>query len=144
MRRTTPFLAVGLVVGVLDLSTKAASVTAGRLSSGYQDLVGGLESLVSPTRFVADVSLLVLVLGLVGGVVLVMLENAEGRVGAVGDKCPVCGRQTERMKEKRFHRMLSMFMGRELTRRRCGECHWTGISVKYWSGFGRREPANEP
>ena len=96
VRRTTPFLAVGLVVGGLELSTKAASVTVARLSSGYQDFVGGFESLVSPTRFVSGVSLLVL--GLVVGVVLVTLENAEGRVSAVGGTCPVCGRETERMK----------------------------------------------
>ena len=68
------------------MSTKAASVTAGRLSSGYQDLVGGLESLVSPSRFVAGVSLLVL--GLVVGVVLVMLENAEGRGEHRGRRMP--------------------------------------------------------
>ena len=129
MRRTTPFLAIGLVVLGLELSTKAASVTAARLSSGFQDAVVGLESLVSPTRFVTGV--LMLALGLVVGVVQMILESAEGRVSAVGDACPVCGRQTERMKRKTFHRMLSTFMGRKLTRRRCGECHWTGLSVKH-------------
>ena len=129
MRRTTPFLAIGLVVLGLELSTKAASVTAARLSSGFQDAVVGLESLVSPTRFVTGV--LMLALGLVVGVVQMILESAEGRVSAVGDACPVCGRQTERRKRKTFHRMLSTFMGRKLTRRRCGECHWTGLSVKH-------------
>ena len=129
MRRTTPFLAIGLVVLGLELSTEAASATAARLSSGFQDVVVGVESLVSPTRFVAGVSMLAL--GLVVGVVQMILEGAEGRVSAVGGTCPVCGRQTERMKRKTLHRMLSTFMGRKLTRRRCGECHWTGLSVKH-------------
>jgi ribosomal protein S27AE len=60
-----------------------------------------------------------------------ILEDAEGRVSTVGDTCSVCGRQTERMKRKAFHSMLSTFMGRKLTRRRCGECHWTDLSVKH-------------
>jgi len=115
--------------GGLELSTKAVSIAVARLSSGFQDHVAGLESLVTPARFFAGVALLVL--GIVVRVVLVILENAEGRVSAVRDTCPVCGRQTERMKRKIFHRWLTTFMGRKLTRRRCGECHWTGLSVKY-------------
>ena len=110
MRRTTPFLAVGLAVLGLELSTKAASLTAVRLSSGFQALVDGLESFVSPTRFVAGVSLLTM--GLIVGGVQMMLENAEGRVSAVGDTCPVCGRDTERLKRKSVHHLLSKFMGR--------------------------------
>jgi len=129
VRRTTPFLAVGLVVLGLELSTKAASLTAIRLSSGFQTLVEGLESFVSPTRFVAGVSLLTMAL-LVGGVQM-MFENAEARVSAVGDTCPVRGRDTERLKRKSVHRLLSKFMGRRLTRRRCMECKWTGLSVRY-------------
>ncbi len=129
MRRTTPFLAVGLAVLGLELSTKAASLTAVRLSSGFQALVDGLESFVSPTRFVAGVSLLTM--GLIVGGVQMMLENAEGRVSAVGDTCPVCGRDTERLKRKSVHHLLSKFMGRRLTRRRCPECKWTGLSVRY-------------
>jgi hypothetical protein len=100
VRRTTPFLAIGPVVVGLELSTKAASVTAARLSSGFQDAAVGLDSLVSPTRFVAGVSMLAI--GLVVGVVQMILEGVEGRVSAVGDTCPVCDRQTERMKRKRF------------------------------------------
>ena len=81
------------------------------MSSGFQAVVDGVESLVSPTRFISGVS--VLAVGLIVGVVQTMLENAEGRVSAVGGTCPVCGRETERMKRKKFHRMLFGVHGTE-------------------------------
>lgn len=129
MRRTTPFLAAGLVVLGLELSTKAASLTLVRLSSGARSIVDGFEYLVSPTRFVVGVSLLAI--GLLVGVAQVILESAEGRVSAVGDTCPVCRGDTERLKRRVAHRILSTFMGRRLTRRRCKACKWTGLSVRY-------------
>ena len=129
MRRTTPFLAAGLVVLGLELSTKAVSLTGGRLSSGFRAVVDGFEAFVSPTRFVVGVSLLAI--GLFVGAVHMMLESAEGRVSAVGDTCPVCHGATERLKRRAVHRMLSTFMGRRLTRRRCSACKWTGLSVRY-------------
>ena len=55
MRRTTPFLAAGLVVAGPELSTQVASLTLLRLSSGFQSMMGGFEYLVSPTRFVVGV-----------------------------------------------------------------------------------------
>ncbi len=122
-------LAAGLVVLGLELSTKVASLTALRLSSGFRAVVDGFESFVSPTRFVVGVSLLAV--GLVVGLVHLILERAEGRVSAVGGTCPVCGEDTERLKRKSVHRMLSTFMGRRLTRRRCTACKWTGLSVRY-------------
>lgn len=129
MRRTTPFLAAGLVVLGLELSTKAPSWTLVRLSSGFQAVMNGFESFVSPTRFVVGVSMLAI--GVFVGVVHVILEGAEGRVSAVGDTCPVCRGDTERLKRRAAHRILSTFMGRRLTRRRCRACKWTGLSVRY-------------
>ena len=113
----------------LELSTKAVSLTGVRLSSGFQAVVGGFESFVSPTRFVVGVSLLAI--GGFVGVVHVVLEGAEGRVRAVGDTCPVCSGETERLKRRAVDRLLSKFMGRRLTRRRCKVCKWSGLSVKY-------------
>ena len=129
MRRTTPFLAAGLVVVGLELSTQVASLTLVRLSSGFHSMRAGFGYLVSPTRFVVGVSLLAI--GLFAFVAQMILESAEGRVSAVGDVCPVCRGDTERMKRLRMHRILSTFMGRRLTRRRCNACKWTGLSVKY-------------
>ena len=129
MRRTTPFLAAGLVVVGLELSTQVASLTLVRLSSGFQSMRAGFGYLVSPTRFVVGVSLLAI--GLFAFVAQMILESAEGRVSAVGDVCPVCRGDTERMKRLRMRRILSTFMGRRLTRRRCNACKWTGLSVKY-------------
>jgi len=75
-------LAAGLVVLGLELSTKVASLTALRLSSGFRAVVYGFESLVSSIRFVVGVSLLAV--GLVVGFVHMILERAEGRMSAMG------------------------------------------------------------
>lgn len=94
MRRTTPFLAAGLVVVGLELSTQAASLTLVRLSSGLQSMRGGFGYLVSPTRFVVGVSLLAI--GLFAFVAQMILESAEGRVSAVETYVPsVAGTPSE-------------------------------------------------
>ena len=94
MRRTTPFLAAGLVVVGLELSTQVASLTLVRLSSGFQSMLGGFGDLASPTRFVVGVSLLAI--GLFAFVAQMILERAEGRVSAVETYVPsVAGTPSE-------------------------------------------------
>ena len=94
MRRTTPFLAAGLVVVGLELSTQAASLTLVRLSSGFESMLGGFGYLASPTRFVVGVSLLAI--GLFAFVAQMILERAEGRVSAVETYVPsVAGTPSE-------------------------------------------------
>ena len=64
-------------------------------------------------------------------VIGVWLTKAEASVTAVGEACPACGGETQRVKRRRTHKLLSTLMGHRLTRRRCDVCSWSGLSVRY-------------
>ena len=129
MKRVASLLSIGFVVLGLELSARAVSLTFMRLSSGFQAILSGVELFVSPVRFLIGVGVLL------GGLALALLLGwvgiAEGRVQAVGEVCPECREDTERLKRRAAQRLLSTFIGQQLTRRRCAACGWRGLSVKY-------------
>ncbi len=100
-----------------------------RLSSGFQAILGGVELFVSPVRFLIGVG--VLVVGLALALLVAWVGIAMGRVQAVGEVCPGCHEDTERLKRRAPQRLLSTFTGQQLTRRRCVACGWRGLSVRY-------------
>lgn len=122
-------LAVGLTILGLELSTKIVSLAAGRVSSGFSAIANGLEFHVSTGRFLTGVAMLVIGLSCAG--LGVWLTKAEVSVTAVGEACPACGGETQRVKRRRTHKLLSTLMGHRLTRRRCDVCSWSGLSVRY-------------
>ena len=129
MRRTLSVLSFGLILLGLELSTKAISLAVARLSAGFTAIASGLEFHVSTLRFAGGVAALALGLGVVG--LLLWLTRAESRVTAVGDSCPACAGDTQRLKRRLSHRVLAALMGHRLTRRRCDACGWSGLSVRY-------------
>jgi hypothetical protein len=100
-----------------------------RLSSGFQAILGGVELFVSPVRFLIGVG--VLVVGLALALLVGWVGIAAGRVPAVGEVCPECHEDTERLKRRAAQRLLSTFTGQQLTRRYCAACGWRGLSVRY-------------
>jgi hypothetical protein len=100
-----------------------------RLSSGFRAILGGVELFVSPVRFLIGVG--VLVVGLALALLVAWVGIAMGRVQVVGEVCPGCHEDTERLKRRAPQRLLSTFTGQQLTRRRCAACGWHGLSVRY-------------
>ncbi len=129
MRQVASLLSIGSVVLGLELSTRAVSLTVMRLSSGFQAILGGVELFVSPVRFLIGVG--VLVVGLALALLVGWVGIVGGRVQAVGEACPECHEDTERLKRRATQRLLSTFIGQQLTRRRCAACGWRGLSVRY-------------
>lgn len=129
MRAPVRLIAAALILLGLEMSTRTVSLTLSRVMSGISAIAGGLDFHVSPGRFVAGFILVgvgVLLYGMSMAVV-----RAERRVSLVGDRCPACNGETKRVKRKRLHRMLASVMGQRLTRRKCEDCHWVGLSLKY-------------
>ena len=129
MRRTLSVLSLGLILLGLELSTKVILLGAGRLTSGFLAIANGFEFHVSAVRFMGGTGALVLGLACAG--LVVWLAKAERRVSEVGASCPACGAETKRVKRRLTHRVLSTLMGQRLTRRSCGTCGWSGLSVRY-------------
>ena len=129
MRRTLSVLSLGLILLGLELSTSVISLGTGRLTSGFLAIANGLEFRVSAVRFMSGIGTLALGLACAG--LVVWLAKAERTFSAVGASCPACGADTERAKRRLTHRVLATLMGQRLTRRRCGTCGWSGLSVRY-------------
>jgi len=129
MRAPIRLIAAALILLGLELSTRTVSLTLSRIASGFSAMAGGLDFHVSSGRFMGGFVLVGVGAVLYGMSVVVI--RAERRVSLVGDKCPACHGSTKRVKRKRLHRMLASVMGQRLTRRKCEDCHWVGLSLKY-------------
>lgn len=127
MRRGLVAASLGLTLAGLELSTEGVSLVLARLRTGASALVAGVGLPVGAPRFVLGV--LALVAGVVLGGLTLWSARVWKRVAGVGGSCPRCGDRTRRVKRKLWHRLASSLVGERVTRRSCGECGWSGLSV---------------
>jgi hypothetical protein len=129
MRRLASLLSLALVLLGIEMSTKMASLTFGRLMSGFSAVAGGLEFHVSTMRFLVGVILLAV--GVLSTALFSWVDRAERRMTSRGDRCPQCRSEMHRAKRRPIHKVVSWLMGQELSRRQCKECDWSGLALKY-------------
>ncbi len=126
MRRGLVIASLGLTLAGLELSTEGLSLVLARLGAGFTALFAGVEFQVGGVRFVLGV------LFLLGGLVLAGLTLWSARIWKGvrhrGRSCPRCGDETRRVKRTGWQRVVSTVAGEDLTRRRCAQCGWTGLS----------------
>jgi len=48
---------------------------------------------------------------------------------AAGSSCPQCGGETSRIHRRGRHRLLGRIHGMPLTRRKCHDCGWRGLTA---------------
>ena len=54
----------------------------------------------------------------------------HGRIIEIGGSvCPVCGTESQRVRRRRRHRLLSMLLEARVTRRQCLKCGWRGLTA---------------
>ena len=129
MRRGFVIASLGLLLAGLELSTEAVSLVFARLRAGTIALLAGVEFQVGGTRFVVGV--LFLVAGLLLAALTLWSAKVWKGVVRVGRACPQCGDRTRRVKRRGWHRLLSILMGEDLSRRSCEHCGWSGLSLTH-------------
>ena len=127
MSRVLTLTSLGLVLLGLEASAETFSTTLDRLLTGASALAHGGGHVVSPERFAVGLALLLLGVGL--ALLLVWGRFAVIRVEGTGRVCPVCETETTRIRRKLRHRLLAYLVREKITRRRCGGCGWTGLSL---------------
>lgn len=128
IRRGLAFASLFLLLAGLELSTEGISLVMARLRTGLGSILSGTEFHVSGLRF--SVGFIALVLGMAIWILLIWSAQHRGDVASVGTACPQCGNHTRRVKRTELQRVLSFVMGERLTRRRCEQCGWSGLSLR--------------
>ncbi len=126
MRRILEVVSLALVVAGFELTAGTVSHTFQVVRRVYRELVWSTEPTVSLPRVVLGG--LLVVAGL-AGLALALWARVRGRKVGWGKTCPQCGSATHRIRRRRRHRILGWLLGRRITRRRCRECGWRGLTV---------------
>jgi predicted RNA-binding Zn-ribbon protein involved in translation (DUF1610 family) len=129
LRRSLAFISLALFLIGLELSTEAISLTFSRLAAGAEAILAGVQFEVPALRY--EVGVCATLSGIALGVVLVWSARAGVDVRAVGHTCPNCGSETRRVKRKQRHKLLSVILGEQLSRRKCETCGWVGLSLRH-------------
>jgi predicted RNA-binding Zn-ribbon protein involved in translation (DUF1610 family) len=126
LKRTLEVLSVVLILVGIELTTGSLSYALGRLERVYRALSVGNEPEVSLVRF--TVGVLLALLGAVIMAVLIWARFSARFVGAVSF-CPQCGGKTTRIHRRKRHRLLGKILGMPVTRRKCSNCGWRGLTA---------------
>ena len=126
MKRTLEILSLVLILVGIELTTGSLSYALGRLERVYRALSVGNEPEVSLVRFA--VGALLVILGAIIMAVLIWARFSARIVGAVSF-CPQCGGKTTRIHRRKRHRLLGKILGMPVTRRKCSDCGWRGLTA---------------
>jgi predicted RNA-binding Zn-ribbon protein involved in translation (DUF1610 family) len=126
LKRTLEVLSLVLILVGIELATGSLSYALGRLERVYRALSVGNEPEVSLVRFA--VGTLMVLLGAIIVTVLFWARFSARFVGAVSF-CPHCGGKTTRIHRRSRHRLLGMILGMPVTRRKCSDCGWRGLTA---------------
>jgi len=128
LRRALEIFALVLFLAGLELAAGTLSHTAGRFEETLRLVLASDSPSALAVEFAVG-SVLVVFSVVIGA--LTLWAGAQVRGVHTSDDCPRCGGETERVKRKRRHRLLAAIVGQRVTRRRCSECPWRGLSIKY-------------
>ncbi len=126
MKRTLDVISLILILVGIELATGSLSYALERLERVYRALSVGNEPEVSLIRFALGVLLLLL-----GAIMLAVTIWARFgvRIIAAGSSCPQCGGETSRIHRRTSHYLLGRIHGMPLTRRKCHDCGWRGLTA---------------
>ena len=115
-----------MLLGV-EVATGAVSLGAARLWVGLTALFAGDGFVVSRARYVSGMWILLVGAAMLGTVLYA--ESARVAIEAGAGVCPRCGTETQRVRRRRRHRVLSLLLEANVTRRQCPKCGWRGLTV---------------
>ena len=118
-------ISVGLILLGFELATRSITVGLVRLREGARDLLASEPVLHVPdVQFALGLALLAggALFGVIGGWRLVAFRSIAGI------SCPECSQQTKRIRRKAHHRLAGLFLGSNISRRRCAQCGWVGLA----------------
>ncbi len=126
MKRTLEVFSLILILVGIELATGSLTHALERLERVYRALSVGNEPEVSLIRFALGVLLVLL-----GAIILAVTIWARFgvRIIVAGSSCPQCGGETSRIHRRRSHRLLGRIHGMPLTRRKCHDCGWRGLTA---------------
>ena len=117
--------AVTAVIG-LEVATRMLSTTWTRLKEGVSAVRGGPDGLVANPDFLVGLGLTALATTML--VISVWRSWVRSGLAVASTECPECGEQTKRIRRKISHKLMSPFLGDDITRRACSSCGWVGLS----------------
>ena len=120
-------MALATILLGVEVATGVVSLGAVRLWTGLEAHLAGDEYLISRSRYSSGVWLMLVGAGLLA--VVVYAELARGRIEPGGAVCPQCGTETQRVRRRHRHRVLSMILEGSVTRRYCHKCGWRGLTA---------------
>ena len=126
MKRTLEVLSLILILVGIELATGSLTYALGRLERVYRALSAGNEPEVSLVRFAVG-TLLVLLGAIILGVTI--WARFSARIVSAGSSCPECGGKTTRIHRRKRHRLLGKILGMPVTRRKCSDCGWRGLTA---------------
>ena len=126
MKRTLEVLSLVLILVGIELATGSLTYALRQLERVYRALMVGNEPEVSLVRFAVGVLLV-----LVGAIIVTVLIWARFSARIVGrvSFCPQCGGKTTRIHRRKRHRLLGKILGMPVTRRKCSDCGWRGLTA---------------
>jgi len=111
----------------LEVVTGVVSVAAVRLWAGVTASLTGNEFVVSRPRYLTGV-LLTITGGVLYGVML-WADRVRGEIRIEGSVCPNCGTQTELIRRRKRHRILSLVLKTDVTRQNWKRCGGSGLAA---------------
>jgi hypothetical protein len=127
LRRVLEILAVLLFFAGLELAARTLSHTVSHLDETFRTAFAGESFVFPPPAFLVGSALVAI------GATLWLLTiwaNSQAKLVQPGPNCPRCGAKTNRLKRSRRNKLLAALLGHRVTRRRCGQCSWGGLSLK--------------
>jgi len=124
LKRTLEVLSVAIFLAGVELATGGLSTTLDRFIEQFTLVFGE-----PPASGRGVAGLLLTFSGIALGSIALWAHRERRELTETTD-CPRCGARTERIKRRKRHRILAALLGEGLTRRRCAECGWVGLTQK--------------
>ena len=127
MRRVLEVVSALLFLAGLELAAGTLSGTVSRIEQTLRITFGGTSFVAPAPEF--GVGLVLIVFG--GFVwILAIWANRQSKTIQAGPNCPRCSSETSRLKRTALDKLLAALLGFRVTRRRCEQCSWGGLSLK--------------